>query len=416
MERTNRKKRRSAGVALAALLGVSVLGCSGGGSSGTSASTVKIGLIGDFSGVMASSFGGIPKVVDAWADTVNATGGLNGQHVDVVVEDTGTSTNGITVAKELVSDGVAAVIEWPAGGASSNDGTWLPYFRSHDVPVIVTEPEATAASLTDPLVFPVSAPGPVEVYAFAATAKQLGSRLGVSYCSDAPSCAGIASEFRTMGSLLGVDEAAAVSAPSTAPDYTTVCEAFKAQKVNSYYLNFAAAAAGRITDTCVQEGVTAPQLLTAGTASTDWSTDPAFVGSQVIDNAVPYFDTKIPAVAAYRKALKKYAPSVIGTPLDNAADLWNWAAGELIQAAAEGSGGPVSSASVLTGLYSLKDETLGGLTQPLNYVKGKPTWLSCWFDWTIGPRNAFTAVNNSKPFCATPSQVSKLVTGLLQST
>ena len=416
MKRTGTTMRRRAAAALGAILGACLLAaCASSEGGGASAATVKIGLIGDFSGVMASSFGGIPSVVNAWAAAANASGGLNGEKVAVVTEDTGTDANGVTIAKELVSDGVAAVIEWPAGGASSNDGTWLPYFESRDIPVIVTEPPSTAASLKDPLVFPVSAPGPVEVYAFTATAQKLGSRLGVAYCSDAPSCGGVASEFRATASSLGVTVAATVSASSAAPDYTSVCEAFKENKVNSYYLNFAAAAAGRITDTCAQDGVKVPQLLTAGTASPDWSSDPAFAGSQVIDNSVPYFDTKIPAVAAYRAALTKYAPGVAGTALDNAADLWNWAAGELIEAAADKSGGQVTSPSLLKGLYSIKDQTLDGLVQPLNYTKGKPTWLACWFNWTISSANSFAAVNDSNRSCAPQPEVNRLVNALLES-
>ena len=48
-----------------------------------------------------------------------------------------------------------------------------------------------------------------------------------------------------------------------------------------------------------------------------------------------------------------------------------WASGELFKAAVDASGsGPVTSASVKRGLYALKNETLGGLSGPLNFVPG----------------------------------------------
>jgi ABC-type branched-subunit amino acid transport system substrate-binding protein len=88
MKRTGTTMRRRAAAALGAILGACLLAaCASSEGGGTSAVTVKIGLIGDFSGVMASSFGGIPSVVNAWAAAANASGGLNGEKVAVVTED-----------------------------------------------------------------------------------------------------------------------------------------------------------------------------------------------------------------------------------------------------------------------------------------------------------------------------------------
>ena len=45
--------------------------------------------------------------------------------------------------------------------------------------------------------------------------------------------------------------------------------------------------------------------------------------------------------------------------------------------------GKAAPADVLKGLYTFKNETVGGLTPPLNYVKGKPTFITCWFPQQI---------------------------------
>lgn len=58
-----------------------------GGSSRTSASTINIGVIGAFSGALASSATPVRDGVLAWMKTVNAAGGLNGHPVKAFVAD-----------------------------------------------------------------------------------------------------------------------------------------------------------------------------------------------------------------------------------------------------------------------------------------------------------------------------------------
>ena len=415
--RSRRHRRKLAAAATVAVLGAALSACSSAGSSGggsaSGSGSVNIGLVGQFSGNLSSSFGGLPKVLDAWASAVNASGGLNGKHVNVVSEDTGAQADGAAIGKQLAQDNVSGVVEWGLG--ATNDNTWLTYLESKKIPVIMAAPPATAAALQDPLAFPVTGAGPTALYAFVATAKTLGPKLGVAYCSDDSACASVPALFKAVAGPIGVDMAATVEAPSTAPDYTTVCQAFKTNDVASYYLNFASAAAVRITNTCAQQGVTAAQLLTAGTASPGWKTDSSFTGDIVIDNSAPYFDTSIPAVAAYRAALGKYAPSIPGTALDNSAGLWMWAAGQLIKTAATRSAGTVTRASIINGLYSLKQDTLGGIVQPLTFIRSKPTWLPCWFNWKIAKAGQFQAVDNAKPTCAPQSVVNAVVSEVIKA-
>jgi branched-chain amino acid transport system substrate-binding protein len=198
-----------------------------------------------------------------------------------------------------------------------------------------------------------------------------------------------------------------VSASSSAPDFTAVCQGLQNNAVNSYYLAFASAALQRITDTCYHQGVRIPQLLTAGTVAPYWKADPAFRGSIVLDKTAAYFASTTPAQKNYRSALEKYAPSIVGTNLDNASDMWVWAGAQLVAAASAKVAGVPTAVSVKTGLYALHDETLGGLIQPLTFTKGKPTWLPCDFVWQIGSDGQFV-VSNQKPVCAPQASVSAL--------
>ncbi|WP_040690257.1 ABC transporter substrate-binding protein [Nocardia vinacea] len=62
----------------------------------------------------ASTSGHIPRVVDAWADSVNSTGGLNGRKVRIIAKDVGTTTGaGLTAAQELINkEHVAAILDF----------------------------------------------------------------------------------------------------------------------------------------------------------------------------------------------------------------------------------------------------------------------------------------------------------------
>lgn len=405
MRRRTRQRLASATAALAIAGGISACGSSSsakssaattgsasattGSSSSTggpaSGPTINIGLIGAFSGANAADWGGVPDVLNAWASSVNANGGLNGDKVQIVSKDTAIGTQpGLGYAKSLIdSDHVVAIVNYDT---SPDDKTWLPYAQQQNVPVI-TAADGSTASLKDPLSFPVISQTPQTTWAFLAAAKTVGNTFGLTYCSEEAICSSFAQLFKSFATSVGVNMKVSVAVPSSAPDYTAACQDLKS--VDSYYLGVHSATAQRIQDTCYQQGVRVPQILTSGTAAPYWRTDAAFSNSIVVDNAAPWFDTAIPGIQEYRAALKQYAPSILNTEHDNSSGVWNWAAGKLIQAAAATTSGPVTAASIINGLYSLHGTTLDGLTQPLTFVQGQPTWLPCSFIWHIGSGNKF---------------------------
>ena len=406
-------KRWAAAAGALALAGA-LAACGSSGSSSSGDPVVNIGIIGVFSGAAGSSFGGMPEVMSAWASSVNAAGGLGGRKVHVIAEDAAVGTEpGLGYARELISqDHVVAIID--TDGAP-DDARWLPYASTAGVPVIFASGlSQSKAAYTDTDLFPVVGESPQIVYAFAQQALALGPKIGQIYCAELPSCASTGQLLEAVGASVGLKVPYNLSASSSAPDYTAVCQGLKNSVVNSYYLAFASAALQRITDTCYQQGLRVPLLLTAGTSAPYWKTDPAFRGSIVLDKTAAYFGTGTPAQKHYRAVLAKYAPGIVGTDLDNASDMWAWAAAQLIATASDKVGGVPTAASLKTGLYALRGETLGGLVQPLTFTKGKPTWLACNFVWRIGGNGQFE-VTNDKPVCAPASDVSALTEKFSQS-
>ena len=85
--------------------------------SGTSAAAapkgalIKIGVIGSLTGPQASSSDQGATVAPAWADWINANGGINGHPVQVIVmDDKGDPATAQAAGQQFISDGVAAII------------------------------------------------------------------------------------------------------------------------------------------------------------------------------------------------------------------------------------------------------------------------------------------------------------------
>lgn len=61
-----------------------------------------------------------------------------------------------------------------------------------------------------------------------------------------------------------------------------------------------------------------------------------------------------------------------------------WTAGKLLEAAAARLPEPPTSSALLQGLWSIRDDTLGGLTHPLTFGQGQTaTRRACWFTLLI---------------------------------
>src|SRR5260370_18595620 len=365
------------------------------GDPGSSGSQVTIADIGQYSGVLASTFGDVPKVLDAWADMVIAAGGLNGHKVRLIRMDVGDTTGaGLVDVKKLIDQdhGVAIVSD-----LDNSDLTWLPYAQQKGVPVIPTQ--ASAGSISSPDAFPTLDSPLAFAYGQANLAKSVGGKLGAVYCAEGAGCQQTNTLIKDFDGKIGVTEPVALDVSSSLPDYTAVCQQFKDSNLGLYEVVMSSAVGVKIADTCYAQGVKIPQLLRGPAGVAQWKTDPAFAGGVVGDAVAPYFDTAVPGVKVYRDALQKYAPSVVGTSLDNSSDLYAWTGAQLFAAAVAKISGPITPAAVTKGLYALSGETLGGLVGPLTFSPGKATWNNCYFAWKIGAGGQFRG-GSGKPICA----------------
>lgn len=109
--------RRLAVAVLGAALAVTA--CGGSSSSGTSGGTIKIGVTGPFSGTYAAPGIDILNAAKVMATTLNKSGGINGQKVEIVgADDQCDAQVGVQAAESLISQKVVALVGGYCSGAS----------------------------------------------------------------------------------------------------------------------------------------------------------------------------------------------------------------------------------------------------------------------------------------------------------
>jgi branched-chain amino acid transport system substrate-binding protein len=407
---------RASALIVTGLLAIAIAGC-GASATQNKASTnqsspIVVGDIGSYSGLDASTYGGIPYVFTAWADSVNASGGIDGHQVKVINENIGTTTGaGLVAAKTLIQqDHVAAII----GDADPDDVTWTPYAESQGVPVF--EMSVSVGAFNNPDVYPLVLSEFALGYAVADLARHAGAKFGTIYCDEVPNCATVSQQYGAFDKSLGLKEVEQLSVSSSAPSYTAQCESLKSAGVQSYSVVASAAVVQTIVDDCYALGYHAPPIELAASAQASWKTDKAFNGMLVGDNTEPFFATDTSAERALHDAISKYAPSIIGTSEDNTYAVVAWAAGQLFATAVKTAGAKaVTPATVKQGLYALpKGENLGGLTAALHYTPGKTTYIDCFFEWKVD-NGAFVAPNPDKPICAPASVIAPVQEAGLKS-
>lgn len=406
--------RRSTAMGAAALaLCVGAAACGSGSSSGspTPKSTatfkgdpIKIGTIGSFSGSQASSEAGAEKVLKAFVQSTNDFGGINGHRVDLVVKDLGNNVaGGLAAAKELVEqDKVVAIV----GEQDNADTTWASYIAGTGVPVIGGLP-INIPFVTNPDFFPAGSNIFALIYGTLIEAKKAGDKFGYLYCAESPQCASSVPLVQGLGQALGLKVPVAVKVSGSAPDYTAVCQQLKDSGVQSYQVGSGSAVIVRIAAACKKAGVTAKPLNNDGTATLSWTKEPALDGAVLAEAVFPFSSTEGAGPAAYQALLAKYLPDLGDQNGPNAA--YSYTAGVLFSFAAKAAGDTVTSASLKTALYAMKNDTLGGLTPPLTFVKDKPTQVNCYFLMGLNG-GKFAPIGNGPTNCAPDV----LVNGILQ--
>jgi hypothetical protein len=150
----------------------------------------------------------------------------------------------------------------------------------------------------------------------------------------------------------------------------------------------------RLVDNCATQGYH-PIITTTGTVLNSTLLETANTSGLLGGGQVFPYPLDVPATATFRQSFRQYASGAPTSELEAAA----WVGGLILQAASRSLPANPTPADVLAGLYRIKNNSFGGLTQPLTFRKGQPTKTStCGFTITITNRQ-YVASKGLTPTC-----------------
>lgn len=365
--------------------------------SGTEA-PITIASVGHQSGVLGATMGGGPKAVSAWAAWINARGGVSCHQVrHIVADDGGDPARHQALVQQLVEeDGVIAFVQQnaPLSGPSS-----VPYLERVRVPVIGSE-AAQPQFYTSQMFFPQGASDSVLLDAAVRAAARAGvakgfNTMAILSCVEVPQC----SRFGSVGQQVAPEEGVSVvyvaQASIVAPDYTSQCQQAQQRGAQVFFVGVDVNSIQRLLRSCDSIGYH-PLYQTGSIAMGNaLAAVPSAEGLGGSLGAVPWMLTDRPQVAEYLDVLARYAPG-----LEPSADtIAGWTSAKLFEKAAQDLPANPTSADVLTGLWAIHDDDLGGLTYPLTFTQGNPApMVECWFTATIS-NGAWTSPDGGKLTC-----------------
>ena len=355
-------------------------------------------VIGDLcscTGPEASTISQTTDVVNAWASSVNAKGGIDGHKVQIVVKDDGynPSTSQADAEALVQQNHVIAIFD-----NSDEDTVWASYIKTQKVPVFGAT-EANAGYQNSDF-FP---PGGTFNYsngAGAVAAHKAGIKTeAILYCVEVAICQQSSIEAQTILPKLGMKLVYSAGIGFAAPNYSAQCLAAKQSGAQSMAVGDASAIVTKVAQNCATQGYSPTELSADGSVAIAWLGVPAMNGNIDVQGDIPWFVHNAATKPMY-DALAKYAPGVTTGPNFGEVVVQSWAAGVLFQLAAGAanlSANP-TPAQIIRGLYALKGTTLDGLTAPITFHKGQPADNPCFFD--MGIKNGkFVTLNGDKPYC-----------------
>ena len=331
-------------------------------------STVKLAQVGTRSGPLGAAMQPAWDSAQAWVADVNARGGLAGHPVQLITaDDRGDPTQAVTLTRRLVEqDGVIAFYGLPA---PTTGQAILSYLETKGVPAL-----GSCICNTDvdksPMMFEAG-PGGSDGLAWEHFGGMVEAtkirKVAILYCREAATCSNLLSLYKKWAGPAGVQVVYEGQMSIAQPDFTA--EVIQARNSGAEALVTLAdnATSIRVARSAHRQNW---QPLIATQHAGD---DDRFVkaGGADVEGALvasPTADWRAgPEMADYRQAMDRYAPDGARGGMGSAV----WAAGKLLEKAAERFSARPTAADVLEGLYVLKNETLGGRLPPMTFARGK---------------------------------------------
>lgn len=361
-------------------------------------SPAVIASVGSLSGPVGTTLGPVTKGGQLWVNYVNAKGGLNGHPVRYIVYDDGGDPARHRAQVQEAIERHRAIAFLNNAEPITGEGT-VQYITDKRVPVI----GGTGGEewyYKSPMFFPQMSFGAAMYQGFAGSAAaqlvpQGFKKLGTVICVEATTCDTIEKTVAEEAPKRGFQHVYRARASITQPDYTAECLAARSAGADAIFFILDSNSAGRLAAACARQNYR-PRFATGATVVADrFKDDPNLEGFAGSSTVFPYFLKGLPGADEFHAALDKHGKGLpYGVGLAS-----GWVAGKMLEKAAAALPEPPTSEAVLRGLWTLKNDTLGGLTLPLTFVENQPaTPKACWFDISI-KNKAWIAPNGFRMSC-----------------
>lgn len=389
-KRTLIKKAVRSGIAALALLTVagSLAACSSSpantstGDNGSASSQgpepIVLGNVGTMSGPLGDRYGAMQKAVQAWADTVNANGGIGGRQIRLeVADDANDAAKHLQLVKDMVEKKhVVAFIGEPSPNTLEES---VEYLEKKGVPVIggIVGEEPWGGS---PVLFPHAITGKDKaralIYTAAATGKKKYAFVGIDTHGGGHPGQPSIEEFvdgiegpNGAGKEFGVDLVYTTEFEPDAPDaeYAKACQEAKRAGVDVMTILTDFPTQAKVIKACLRQNFE-PTYVATGTTTDQKLVDlvgAPMEGAYGLSRTAPWMGDEPADLVVWRKAMADHKVPA------NATSLQGWASGRILEVAMmmRGPGGDYSSAAITDALRKISGADLRGLIAPLKFGK-----------------------------------------------
>ena len=343
----------------------------------TSKSPITIASVGTVSGPVGAFVNGAFQAVSVWVKWANLRGGVSGHRIRHIVGDDGNDpAKYASLVRQMVErEGAIAFVFNTVGYNGQYD-----YVTQKRVPIIGHEGGLDSV-YNQPMIFTPFPSGATYAYGLLASLAKVAVparkiKLASLACADYSLCA----TFDRVWSGPAAKELGFTpvyrSRPSlTQPDFTAECLAARQAGADAFIMGLDHGSILRLSRSCSRQGYRPLLGMADQLALPQFAADPAAEGAIVGTKLAAWPAKDSPGLAEVHDVFAAVLPGVEV----NGAHLGGWVSAKIFEAATRHLPDHPTSADVLDGLWSLRGETVGGLTYPVSFAKGQSSpRKACW--------------------------------------
>jgi ABC-type branched-subunit amino acid transport system permease subunit len=239
------------------------------------------------SGSLAAADASEQQTMDAWTDSVNASGGIDGHLIKFIdLDDAANPATGLADAQKLVEQDHAIVGEY-----SVIESVWGPYVTKVGIPVI----GGTGINSLGPDFFFTGTTDNQDIASqFAMARKEGGTKSADFYCAESPTCAEETAAIKTAAQAEGDPSVYETSVSSSSSSYTPQCLAATAAGLNAVSVGEDSNTVIRVYEACAQQGYKPIPIQGTTTVSANYATQPLFQWREFAEDDFAWFDDSNP--------------------------------------------------------------------------------------------------------------------------